>query len=333
MKTLAAAAIMFERLVSQASAKLLGEGARSVRFAWPSDEGRPQDFPAAVVWLAGLMGIPVGSSYRPPRRQDGGVDLVTWKSFPDGRPGFPILLTQVTLERNYVAKSADIDLRLWAGYLRFDIDPMTALAVPYVVSFKQSLCHLLRVAFTYCYDRHECTCSLGLGAALQKRISGPLMDRTDIQLDANGCLIRNHPRWRAAAIVFVASDLSLECHVKSLRDQTPDGLAGYDQFFGETIAEVVPLTREGIDRATKIRAPYSFPTPDAIHLAATEIANCGTVLDKLPSSLAVYDDQESRLTRGHTETYRRVVGAIFWCMCPFGPSSASMAAAEIGARC
>jgi hypothetical protein len=130
---LAKASVIFERLVVPATERLLGDGARGVRFAWPSEEGRPQDFPAAVAWLGGLMGIQMGGSYRPPRRQDGGVDIVTWRRFPDGRSGFPILLTQATLQRDPIAKSRDIDTRLWSGYLRFDVDPLTSLALPYVV--------------------------------------------------------------------------------------------------------------------------------------------------------------------------------------------------------
>jgi hypothetical protein len=130
---LAKASVIFERLVVPATERLLGDGARGVRFAWPSEVGRPQEFPAAVAWLGGLMGIQMGGSYRPPRRQDGGVDIVTWRRFPDGRSGFPILLTQATIQRDPVAKSRDIDTRLWSGYLRFDVDPLTSLALPYVV--------------------------------------------------------------------------------------------------------------------------------------------------------------------------------------------------------
>jgi hypothetical protein len=126
-------AVIFERLVAVATEALLGSGSTAVRFAWPSDQGRPPEFPDAVRWLARRMEIAIGGSYRPPRRQDGGVDIVTWRSFGDRRPGFPILLTQSTLQRDYVAKSADIDVRLWAGYLRFDVDPQTALAVPFDV--------------------------------------------------------------------------------------------------------------------------------------------------------------------------------------------------------
>lgn len=127
------AAILFESLTVRAMIQLLGPSAEAIRFAWPSEEGRPPNFPDAVRWLAGRMGVPVGSAFRPPRRQDGGVDVVAWRPFPDGQPGFPIFLTQCTLERDFVHKSADIDLRVWAGWLAFDIDPTCVLAIPFTV--------------------------------------------------------------------------------------------------------------------------------------------------------------------------------------------------------
>ncbi len=127
------AAELFEQLTVGAVRSLLGDGAEALRFAWPSELGRPSDFPGAVRWLAARMGVPVGSAYRPPRRQDGGVDVVGWRPFPDAQPGFPICLAQCTLERDFVHKSTDIDLRVWSGWLGFEIDPTCALAIPYTV--------------------------------------------------------------------------------------------------------------------------------------------------------------------------------------------------------
>jgi hypothetical protein len=127
------AAELFEQLTVGAVRSLLGDGAQALRFAWPSELGRPSDFPGAIRWLADRMGVPVGSAYRPPRRQDGGVDVVGWRPFPDAQPGFPICLAQCTLERDFVHKSTDIDLRVWSGWLGFDIDPTCALAIPYTV--------------------------------------------------------------------------------------------------------------------------------------------------------------------------------------------------------
>ncbi len=126
-----------ERITAEALTALFGPGTSSVRFGWPSEEGRPQQFPDAVRWLAERMNVPVGAAYRPPYAKDGGVDVVAWRPFPDGRSGFPVLLAQCTLERDYVNKAADVDLRVWAGWLALDVDPATALAVPDVVAAGQ----------------------------------------------------------------------------------------------------------------------------------------------------------------------------------------------------
>lgn len=131
--TLQESAAVFERATQAALRGLLGPASRSVRFAYPSEEGRPPEFSDAIRWLAGRMGIALGRSYRPPRRKDGGVDVVAWRPFDDGRRGFPVVLVQCTLMRDYVHKSRDIDLRTWAGWLAFDADPLTALAIPFTV--------------------------------------------------------------------------------------------------------------------------------------------------------------------------------------------------------
>lgn len=130
---IAAAAEHLERITTVALAELYGPGTEAIRFGWPSDIGRPAEFPDAICWLAEKMNVPPGNSYRPPHRKDGGVDVVAWRPFPDGRSGFPVLLVQCTLERNYAHKAGDIDLRVWSGWLRLDTDPATALAIPEVV--------------------------------------------------------------------------------------------------------------------------------------------------------------------------------------------------------
>lgn len=127
------AADVFERLVALAQDNFFGGGTRVLRFAHPSDEGRPAEFAAAVKWLAEKMQISLGAAYRDPVRKDGGVDVVAWRPFPDRRSGFPVLLTQCTVERDFAYKADDIDLRIWSGWLALEQDPLTALAVPHVV--------------------------------------------------------------------------------------------------------------------------------------------------------------------------------------------------------
>lgn len=123
-------AVIFENLVAEAAAQIWGEAGKALRFGWPSDVGRPPEFDLAIRWLAQKLGVEVGQGYRQPRRKDGGVDVVAWRPFPDGRSGFPVVLVQCTLQENLTAKGMDIDTRLWGSWLAMDVDPTMALATP-----------------------------------------------------------------------------------------------------------------------------------------------------------------------------------------------------------
>jgi len=124
---------LFEELSAVALKVMLGEGSKALQFGWPSKDGRPSEFYEAVPWLANQMGVAIGAGYRPPRRKDGGVDLVAWRPFKDGKNGFPIYLVQCTVQQDFVSKSRDIDLRLWAGWLALDRDPICVLTIPRTV--------------------------------------------------------------------------------------------------------------------------------------------------------------------------------------------------------
>ncbi len=127
-------AVIFENVTAEASAGIWGEAGRALRFGWPSDIGRPPEFDLAIRWLAERIGVPLGHGYRQPRRKDGGVDVVAWRPFPDGRSGLPVVLVQCTLQENLLAKGMDIDTRLWGSWLTMDVDPTTALATPAALS-------------------------------------------------------------------------------------------------------------------------------------------------------------------------------------------------------
>lgn len=126
-------AVIFENATAEALANLWGDQGRALRFGWPSDVGRPPEFDLAIRWLAEKIGVEVGRGYRQPRRKDGGVDVVAWRPFPDGRSGFPVLLVQCTIQENLLAKGMDVDTRLWSSWLAMDVDPVTALATPAAV--------------------------------------------------------------------------------------------------------------------------------------------------------------------------------------------------------
>lgn len=128
------AAMEFEKLVTIAIRGLSGAGSESIRFGWPSEIGRPMEFPEAMSWLSNLMGIRLGRGFRPPRRKDGGVDIISWRKFQDGKSAFPIFLVQCTIQSDLLKKADDIDLRNWAYWLDFSRDPQPILAVPHEIS-------------------------------------------------------------------------------------------------------------------------------------------------------------------------------------------------------
>ena len=134
VRGIARAAIVFEEIVDIAVKGLAGRGGQSTRFGWPSSVGRPQEFPEAIAWIGTLMGVHLGRGFRPPRRKDGGVDIIAWRKFRDGKSAFPIFLIQCTIQSDLKKKAEDIDLRNWAYWLDFARDPVPVLAVPHEVS-------------------------------------------------------------------------------------------------------------------------------------------------------------------------------------------------------
>lgn len=120
---------IFETISEEALRSFWGAGGTAIRFGYPA-HGRPREFDLAIPWLAGQIGIEPGRGYRPPRRKDGGVDVVAWRKFSDNRPGFPLALAQCTIQREVSSKAMDIDLRLWSSWLAMDSDPLSLLVIP-----------------------------------------------------------------------------------------------------------------------------------------------------------------------------------------------------------
>ena len=53
-----------------------------------------------------------------------------WLRGNNGRGGFPIVLAQCTVQRNPIAKTADIELPQWRRWLDLDQPPQVVLAIP-----------------------------------------------------------------------------------------------------------------------------------------------------------------------------------------------------------
>lgn len=118
-----------------------------------------------------------------PHRRDGGVDVVAWRPFRDGRSAFPVVLAQTTLQTNYPPKAKDVSSSKWRDWIAFGSDPSTALVIPYVVPMgdhhwndmrsdvnviidRLRLCELLEG--TDAADDHELT---GLTAWVQEQLA------------------------------------------------------------------------------------------------------------------------------------------------------------------
>lgn len=82
-----------------------------------------------------------------------------------------------------------------------------------------------------------------------------------------------------AGVIPITSEMArLECRVKPMRDGNLILLQDFDDYFANTIAEIVPLTRDVVDKATEIRAQFNFKTPDSLHLAAALVSKCDVFL-------------------------------------------------------
>lgn len=122
---------LFEQLSVAALSKLFGPDTKALRFGYPADAPRPGPFAEALAWLADELGYAVGPGRVSPSDQDAGVDAVAWRPFADGRTGFPVVMAQCTLQREYETKGSDIVLSRWRSLLSLRQDPMTALVVPF----------------------------------------------------------------------------------------------------------------------------------------------------------------------------------------------------------
>lgn len=124
---------LFDNLVRQALTEYLGPNAVGVRFGSPPSGGRPSGFADAVKWLARLLQLETGVAVPRPRVKDGGVDVVVWRPFRDGRTGFVAILCQCTVAQDWTPKARDIVPTKWKGWIDFGREPLTAIAVPFAI--------------------------------------------------------------------------------------------------------------------------------------------------------------------------------------------------------
>jgi hypothetical protein len=125
---------LFDNIVLSALKNYLGPGSKGVRFGSPASEDRPTDFRGALQWLAEQLGLRLGVGHARPQSRDGGVDVVVWKPFRDCRSSFITILAQCTIQIDWPGKEKDVIEGIWRGYIDFGLNPVTAIAIPFVIS-------------------------------------------------------------------------------------------------------------------------------------------------------------------------------------------------------
>jgi hypothetical protein len=126
---------LFDFVGAAALSDLFGTRAHMIRFGWPITGDRPSGSRGALEWLADQLGLTHDKSAPVNQKlKDGGVDVVIWRPFQDGRLGFPVLLAQCTVgQREWEKKGRDIQKTLWRRYLGLPGSPPTALVLPFCV--------------------------------------------------------------------------------------------------------------------------------------------------------------------------------------------------------
>ena len=130
---------LFEELCSIALHEYLG-GATAVGldravFGFPR-RVLPKHFPEALNELCTKLGQGSGSSGRKPEgdQKDAKLDLVAWRSFPDGRRGKLIGFGQCATGADWKEKAFELQPRKWCGLWMKDpacIDPFSSLFIPH----------------------------------------------------------------------------------------------------------------------------------------------------------------------------------------------------------
>ena len=84
----------------------------------------------------------------------------------------------------------------------------------------------------------------------------------------------------AAEIVAVTSELTLaEVLVKPLREQNRAARQAYETFLTPTpVLQTVPISRDVLEAAARLRATTRLKLPDAIHLATARLGGCDSFL-------------------------------------------------------
>jgi hypothetical protein len=144
---------LFDNVVREAMQGYFGPGTETLRFGWPPSEGRPATFAKALDWLSERTRLPIGAGRPAPTTKDGGLDVVAWKPFKDGRSAFAVALVQCTVQLQWLPKSKDLLDHVWLGRIDTGRPLITSLAIPFVIPKNYPNWDDLRRTVSIVFDR------------------------------------------------------------------------------------------------------------------------------------------------------------------------------------
>jgi hypothetical protein len=145
--------VLFDEVVCEALLVYFGSGTRTLRFGWPPSGGRPSTFAKALLWLSDETGLALGVGKHAPDTKDGGLDVVAWRPFKDGRTAFGVTLIQCTVQSNWFPKGKDILEHVWLGRIDTGRPVYSSLAVPFVIPKNYPKWDDLRRTVNIVFDR------------------------------------------------------------------------------------------------------------------------------------------------------------------------------------
>ena len=158
---------LLDYLVIDALQNYLAGKSKGEHFGWPVTGDRPTNFSAAIAWLTKKMGLPMGIGKRRNYSKDCGVDAVVWRPFNDGRTSFIAILAQCTVTIDWFGKAKDIVPDVWDGWVDFGKNPVTCLAIPFIVPITYEKWDELRRTVNLVLDRLR-ICELLNGIEINK---------------------------------------------------------------------------------------------------------------------------------------------------------------------
>lgn len=137
MKDYAKHGALFERLTSEALGKAFSAWIVEA-LGWNGYGSKP--IATLVDHIAEQMRESVGdidTSVISAKAKDAGLDVICFRSFPDDRPVFPVLLFQCATGKNFEDKLSTPNIDIWRRMVKFTIAPYKAFATPFAFSVSE----------------------------------------------------------------------------------------------------------------------------------------------------------------------------------------------------